>query len=186
MAAILKLKRLSKEELAERPWLFQTKYDEVETPIQLVQLMEEGFTNSMLYRELKISKSTFFQWMHDHPEFKQAYEYGKGLREASHDSIGIMNYDNPDFNAVAWQMIGRRYYGYTEYRSIKLPGLQDAKSFHEKTEVTLTALEQGEISPNEALIVSQVLSNMAKTVAETDILSRLEALEKINPQGGAK
>ena len=39
------VKRLTKEELSERPWLFKTKYDEIETPLHIIKLMEEGFRN---------------------------------------------------------------------------------------------------------------------------------------------
>lgn len=178
-------KRLTKEELKKRPWLFQTKYEEVMTQDKLVSLMAKGHTTPMLCKALKISRSTLYQWQEDHPDFKKAYEYGKTLREAHHDEIAIHNYENPKFNPVTWQMMGRKYFGYSEYRAIKLPKMHKATNYQEKAQVAMEAMANGEITPNEALIISQVCANHAKTEAETELVKRLEALESKSNEGSS-
>lgn len=172
--------RLTKEEWEKRPWLFVSPYDPIETPQILIEFMSQGYTNYMLMDRLKISETTFYQWMHDYPEFKAAYEYGKGIRQGHHESQAVTNMHNPDFNVNLWKAIGKRYYGYAEYRNIRLPGLKKAKTYKEKAELTVAAMEEGEICPNEALIVSQVLSNLSATEVATDISERLTKLEQKN------
>lgn len=173
-------KRLTKEEWEKRPWLFVTPYDPIETPQALLELMAEGYTNYMIMSELKISESTFYLWTKDYPEFKAAYEYGKAIRQGNYEAQGIRNLENPNFNVNLWKSIGKRYYRYTDYRSIKLPGLTEAKTYKEKAEITITAMANGEICPNEGLIVSQVLSNLSATEVATDITDRITKLEQKN------
>lgn len=46
-------------------------------PEELLTLMSEGKLNPQIYAHFGIHKDTFYQWMYDYPEFKDAYHTGK-------------------------------------------------------------------------------------------------------------
>lgn len=51
-------------------------------PQKLIDMMSEGMLNCEIFAAWDIHKDTFYQWMYDHPEFKEAYEIGKPKCEA--------------------------------------------------------------------------------------------------------
>lgn len=51
-------------------------------PEQLKEMMSQGMLNCEIWTEWGIHKDTFYQWMYDHPDLKEAYEIGKPACES--------------------------------------------------------------------------------------------------------
>ena len=68
-----------------RPSSYQPAYAD-----RVMSAMQSGqVTIAMLCRDLGISRPTFYRYLDDHPEFKEAYENGKEHAEAWWDEVGI-------------------------------------------------------------------------------------------------
>jgi len=55
---------------------------------QLTEMFKNGEDVAEVANKLGISKSTFHNWVIDHPEFKKAYEFGKTASEAWWTRLG--------------------------------------------------------------------------------------------------
>lgn len=52
------------------------EYDPNYHPKRLLELMEQGKLNIHIIASFKITEKTFYQWLKEHPEFKEAYDIG--------------------------------------------------------------------------------------------------------------
>lgn len=73
-------------------------------PEELIKMMSEGALNCHIFSKWNIHKDTFYQWMYDHPEFKEAYEIGKPQCETWWVEWGMkgMRGEVKGFNFNAW------------------------------------------------------------------------------------
>ncbi len=92
-----------------RPSKYKTEY-----PEELVKLMAEGALNCDIYSKWGICKDTFYQWMYDHPDLKEAYEIGKPLCESWWTSRAkeAMLGQIKGFNANLWIMFMNNKFGW--------------------------------------------------------------------------
>jgi hypothetical protein len=171
------------EYLVTRPWLNQPKYDS-SMCTKLVEMMWQGCHVSEICRALFIHRSTFYDYLNEFPEFKAAYELGKTLAEGWHYQQGRINLDNPDFNAIVWQMIGRLRFGFSEHRNVKLDNFESAKTYTEKLNVLNAALSRGELTPIEFNNLSSAIAQQARVEEVAELKSLVETLEtKLNQRG---
>lgn len=129
---------------------------------------------------LEISTQTFHQWKHKHPDFRATYEKGKLLSVDSWDRIGIENIKEKFFNEKLYSRIrvNKHYEYYSEYGRPKINKFGECKSAAELGDALQAALAAGEISPDEALKVSQTCCNMFSLKERTELEARLVELEK--------
>lgn len=59
-----------------------TKYDKTFHPINLVELMKQGRLDVQIYAEWDICKDTFYTWINEHEEFKEAHNRGMAKCES--------------------------------------------------------------------------------------------------------
>lgn len=60
-------------------------YNSEKHPKKLLELMSIGKLDCEIFTELDISKTTFYRWIREYPDFKEAYE--KGLPKCETESI---------------------------------------------------------------------------------------------------
>lgn len=90
-----------------------TKYKDT-YPEELIKLMSEGKLNCQVFSAWGIHKDTFYQWMYDHPELKEAYEIGKPQCESWWIDWGMKGMQGlvPKFNFNTWVAFMNNKFGW--------------------------------------------------------------------------
>lgn len=83
-------------------------------PADLIEMMEQGALNCDIFTKWGIHKDTFYQWMYDHPDLKEAYEIGKPRCEAWWVAAGkeAMAGKIKGFNSNLWIMFMNNKFGW--------------------------------------------------------------------------
>jgi hypothetical protein len=79
-------------------------------PERLIALLSKGKTIVAFCAEVMVSKQTIYNWLDEHPKFKDAHELGMTLSEQYWLQMGEDNADNPDFNQNLYMFnLGSRF-----------------------------------------------------------------------------
>lgn len=90
-------------------------YKPEEHPQQLLELMATGAKDCDVYAKWDISKDTFYRWLREHPEFKEAYEKGLPKAQSVWEDVGkqgMMGHIK-GFNFNAWIAFMNNKFGWT-------------------------------------------------------------------------
>ncbi len=74
---------------AGRPSTYKPEFIE-----KMLDAMEQGASDTKVMKILGICRDTFYRWLKEHDDFKEAHEYGKTFVEVHWDNVveyGIMN-----------------------------------------------------------------------------------------------
>lgn len=84
------------------------------------QIGEEGGWVSEMAEACDVSRTSFYDWEKEHPEFKEALERAKQKSQACYERTGRLAMFSKEFNANLWikQMQGRFKDDYTENRNL--------------------------------------------------------------------
>lgn len=82
---------------------------EIHCPMVLDVMNTEGTVSAFCVRA-QIGKTTFYDWVQAHSEFKRCYHLGQALAQANWEKEGEDGKDDPDFNSEYWRHIGRERY----------------------------------------------------------------------------
>ena len=125
-----------------------TDYDPAQLP-KLKELAEAGATVLEMSDYMKVSESTFYRWLHVHPEFRKTVKTGKDLADErviqslyrralgySHDSVKIFcNKDGevtqvpyrehfpPDPTSAIFWLKNRKSQDWRDKSEVEIPGL---------------------------------------------------------------
>jgi hypothetical protein len=83
--------------------------------VDLYKEMAAGKSDTQVMAKWGISRSTFYRWEKEHPEFKEAKEKGKVAFDAIHESLGIQGMlKTSDIDYQFWRDLGKFRHGWTE------------------------------------------------------------------------
>jgi hypothetical protein len=167
-----------KEELKVRGAGAPTKYTD-DMPDIVLLLMYQGATKAMLARTLQVDISTITEWQKDptKPEFGAARRLGRDWAKGWMEEQALDNLKNPNFNAVLWSMQMRNRYGYSESPKRKIKNLADASHLERCTQI-FKAIEEGELTADEAAKYMNIVATGAKIEEVTELRDIVEKLEK--------
>lgn len=155
------------------------KYDaDYHIPL-LIDVFSRGQSIATFCAEAFIVRSTFHQWVIDHPEFGQAYQFANEVSCATWEHEGQRCYLNPGFNATYWSMVMRNRHNYTEHRRITLPALEEATTYTEQQNVIKRALARGDITPQECNQLSAFVMNGARIDELTTMRQELDEVKAL-------
>lgn len=86
-----------------------------EMPNEMLDMMSNGAKDSWIYARWNISKETFYTWLKEKPELKEAHEKGLALCEVWWEQKGMelmSNQDNKAFNY--WIAFMNRKFGWNK------------------------------------------------------------------------
>ncbi len=153
------------------------KYDpKIHIP-KLLAIFENGGDIAAFCRYCKIARSTFQEWRKHFKDFKEAYDQARELARAWWENEGQENLCNPQFNTNAWRLMMRNRFDMTDSRKVSIPGLSKAKTYKAQYNCVRRAIENEELTPEEALKLGNFIAVGAKIDTMDEVLSRLEALE---------
>lgn len=159
---------------------FECKY-KPEYAQRLVDMAEEGKFICHFCGEIKIARSTFYEWINNYSEFAAAYAIAKNLNESYLVDMGISGIQGlqpgASFNATAWSIIMRNKCNYAEHRKIKID-FASCKSTAEKVALLDKHVSEGRVSTTEAKHLSEYIASCVKIDENTEAKKRLEEVEK--------
>ena len=132
---------------------------------------------------IDVVEDTIYHWRKVHPEFDEAVRIGQLKGMARHEEDGVENIDNKNYNAILWQMIGRRLYKFSEQRAVKVEGLDKCKNYEDEISVVMKHVAEGKITPQEGSQFAQLIATKANTYEKTEAKKLLEEI-KISMQKG--
>ncbi len=130
--------------------------------------------------KLEISKQTFYKWKKIHPDFAATVARGELLQVDCWNDIGLNNIKEKFFNEKLYTRlrVNLHYRDYSEFGRPKINKFTKCKTAAELGDVLIEAVGNGEISPDEALKLSQTCCNMYSLKERTELEERLVELEK--------
>lgn len=77
---------------------------------EILDLMQQGYTNTRICATLNIPGATFYRWINENEDMKEAYEIGKEKREAWWEEVGMagMMGKIPRFNATVYDKLTKQ------------------------------------------------------------------------------
>jgi hypothetical protein len=156
-----------------------SKYKGKEHCELLIELMGNGKTIAAFCAELNIGRSTFHSWLEVHPELAEAYEVAKehGLKWWEEMPARYLAAGLP-FKERIWKSLMINNYGYTNERLIKLTGIDTASGPSEKADIVLKQIASGKLTGKESKDSIGVVKDVVDIYATTDLVKRMDALEK--------
>lgn len=85
----------------------------------LAKFMAAGLSDTQVMAQWGISKSTFYRWLKENPELKEAHEIGKNKFDAIHEDLGIQGMlKQRDIDYQFWRDLGKYRNNWTEKPSV--------------------------------------------------------------------
>lgn len=92
-------------------------YYRPEMPQEMLEMMANGYKDSWIYAAWGICKDTFYRWLKEHPELKEAHDKGMPLCEVWWEKKGVdlmAAGDNKAFNY--WIAFMNRKFGWSKHQ----------------------------------------------------------------------
>ncbi len=147
---------------------------------RVIDTMKDGHGVAQVCVNLGIAERTFYYWVNQHPKFNEVYQLARTYCRAWWELRLHDNVDNRNFNERAWtrQVHNRFSETYCEGRKVKLKKLRETKSYSEDGQAIKYAIADGELTPDEALKIMQMLVADTNLKERTELEARLVELEK--------
>lgn len=143
----------------------------------LLEIFEHGGDIAAFCSSAKIARSTFKEWRDHFEDFHGAYEFARELARSWWEKQGQENLCNPQFNTNAWRLMMRNRFDMTDSRKVSIRGLSGAKTYKGQYNCVRKAVENEELTPDEALKLGNFIAVGAKIDTMDEVIKRLEALE---------
>lgn len=156
---------------------FESVYQD-DFPRRIIAMRRDGKTIVECCAELNICRNTYYNYCKKYPEFNAAAELAETLAQGAYARKARDNLNNPKFNSVLWQMLGRYCYGVTEHRRVAVSGLDKAKNYDQKIKIIDQMLSRGELTPVEANQLLQSIKLSADVEELTVIKQQLKETDK--------
>lgn len=91
-----------------------SKYD-ASMCVDLTKKMAAGLSDTEVMAMWKISRGTFYRWLKENPELKEAHETGKVMFDAIHEDLGRQGMmKQTDIDYQFWRDLGKYRHGWAE------------------------------------------------------------------------
>lgn len=92
----------------------QSDYDQ-KYCAEVYKYMSAGFSETQAIASLGTSRSTFYRWKKEYPDFKEACDKGKVQFDAKHEELGVQGMMKTiDIDYQFWRDLGKYRNGWTE------------------------------------------------------------------------
>lgn len=90
------------------------KYDD-KYCVDLYKKMAAGLSDTQVMAQWGVSRSTFYRWLKEHPELKEAKEKGEVAFDAIHEDLGVQGMlKQNDIDYQFWRDLGKYRHGWTD------------------------------------------------------------------------
>lgn len=171
------------------PW--GSKYSE-SMCLEIIEMFSEGKTRSQFCAHHTISKQTFDNWKRKNPLFSKACEVAHEKARAYYDEMRedhlIQEFDLETKTArgLNHALFNRMYnarFNIPDKRSVNVKGLSKSKDERTMLKAIMSAIEKGELTPDEAQKLASIIDVSLKIKHTVELEERLEMLEKAQKTG---
>jgi hypothetical protein len=149
-------------------------------PALYVKICKEGGSICDFCCEVNVVRSTFYEWVDAHEEFREAFHLGKEYTEAWLTKTGVSGMKGEllgTFNSTAWSILMRNKCGYSEHRRVAVD-FSGCKTSNDKMAVVDRMVSQGKLTTKEAKDFADYIAAGVKVDENTEGKQRLEAVEE--------
>ena len=83
--------------------------------VELTKKMAAGLSDTEVMAQWGVSRSTFYRWLKEHTELKDAHETGKVMFDAIHEDLGRQGMLKlADIDYQFWRDLGKYRHGWSE------------------------------------------------------------------------
>lgn len=83
--------------------------------VDIYKQMAAGLSDTEVMAKWGISRSTFYRWKKEHPEFEEAHGQGKVQFDANHEKLGMEGMlGTKEVDYQFWRDLGKFRHGWTE------------------------------------------------------------------------
>ena len=154
-----------------------TKY----TPEMCEKVMEAGRTGATVFAMSEacgVDETTLYEWNHVHPDFSQSLTRAKQLSKEFWYNFGQEKIESQHFKEKTFEMLLRLKCSIPEKRRIKLKALNKSQTHSEQMSTIIEMLRNGELAPDEAKTLSDVIKARANVDEVTELRKLIEQYEK--------
>lgn len=93
--------------------------------VDIYKKMAAGMSDTQVMAQWGISRGTFYRWMKEIPELKEAHERGKTAFDAIHEDLGVQGMmKTTDIDYQFWRDLGKYRHGWAEKQSVSTNNTQ--------------------------------------------------------------
>lgn len=83
--------------------------------VELTKKMAAGLSDTEVMALWRVPRSTFYRWLREHPELKEAHEVGKVMFDAIHEDLGRQGMlKQTDIDYQFWRDLGKYRHGWAD------------------------------------------------------------------------
>lgn len=149
-----------------RPSKYQPSYCDL-----IVERMSQGDSMYDFCQQIDISTDTLYEWCGRYPTFSASYKKAQEAGKSYYLNLIRTHLTNKEVQPVLLQMLGRYAYNLSAEPKVRLPKLKTVKTPEEKMMILQEALADGEITPQQA----DKISNLLKLQSDLEVVGQLRA-----------
>jgi len=93
--------------------------------VELTKKMAAGLSDTEVMAQWGISRSTFYRWLKEIPELKEAHEIGKVMFDSIHEDLGRQGMlKTADIDYQFWRDLGKYRHGWADKQSVSTSNTQ--------------------------------------------------------------
>lgn len=169
---------------SDNPW--GSKYSE-SMCLEIIEMFSKGKTQSNFCAKHTIGKNTFERWRKRHPLFDKAciaaHECARSYFDNLRDEhlINEIDLDTKSMTGINHALFNRMYnarFNIPDKRAVKVAGLGKAKDEKAMLKALMKAIEEGELTPDEAQKLASIIELSIKVDQNVTQEARLTAIEE--------
>lgn len=171
------------------PW--GSKYTE-SMCLQIINMFSQGKTRAQFCAQHTISNNTFEAWRKKHKLFDRAcevaHESARAYFDALRDShlVNEIDLENKSMTGINHALFNRMYharFSIPDKRAVKVKGLGKAKDEKSMLKCLMSAIEQGELTPDEAQKLAGLIDVSLRVKQVGELEERLGIVEQAQKIG---
>ena len=173
----------------DNPW--GSKYNE-SMCLEIINMFSEGKTRAMFCARHTICNDTFEKWRKRHPLFNRSCDIAHDKARAYFDKmrddhlLSEIDLENKSMTGINHAVFNRMYntrFNIPDKRAVRVKGLGKAKDEKAMLKALMTAIELGELTPDEAQKLASIIDVSLKVKVTQEMEERLKALEASRQNG---
>lgn len=161
---------------------------------KIVEAGKKGHSFTQFCASIEVSKRVVIDWRTKYPEFEAAYQdfvmharaYWEKLGQEYVITVQEENGAGEKFDTSLYKFITGGRFGMSHQPDIDIPELETG-TLDQKHRAAMRALARGQLTPNQASVISQMLKDAMDIDAHGDMKQRMEEIERrIAEMGGHK
>ena len=137
-----------------------------------------GYHITEMCAALDVCVQTIYNWSCEHKEFLEAFTRAREDGIAFWLKFGQDNIKERFFNDRIYEILLRHKCHLTHERRIKIKALDKTQTHNEQMDVIIDMLNDGDIAPNEAKTLAEVVKARANVDEVTELRKSIEKYEK--------